>query len=96
VPENATAARPGAAAAAVSRASNDQPQYTPPHSHQPSRDPIYNALIDRRKCSTCGARDRWQRLVDGGWYCCWDGPDDVGHGGSAHRCSAVCVLGGAA
>ena len=61
----------------------------------------YNPLDGRRKCARCGARDRWQRLVNdpiaGGWRCCTPLPDASVHGDLDHQCSEICVgLGGAA
>lgn len=53
--------------------------------------PIYNPNLHNRPCSTCGARDRWQRLLDGGWYCCWAGPTPASNAEMAHTCAPVCA-----
>ena len=89
--KNATAARPGAAAAAVVRA-QDQSQYTP--THQPTYSPHQPG--EHRRCATCGRADRWKRRASGGWACCWAAPDlEPRSRTMRHRCSALCA-GGAA
>jgi hypothetical protein len=51
--------------------------------HDPNR--------EQRRCSACGARDRWQRLLDGGWYCCWTDPTPTYNPTMAHVCAPVCA-----
>ena len=53
--------------------------------------PIYDPNVNARKCSTCGSRDRWQRLIDGGWYCCWVDTTRTYDPEMAHVCASVCV-----
>ena len=56
----------------------------------------YSPLDEQRKCSRCGARDRWQRLVNdpiaGGWRCCTPPPDASVHGDLYHAFSSACLL----
>jgi hypothetical protein len=54
--------------------------------------PIYDPNINARKCSTCGARDRWQRLLDGGWFCCWVDTTPSYNPTMAHECTPACTL----
>ena len=55
----------------------------------------YSPLDEQRKCSRCGARDRWRRWqgdVPGGWICCIEPPDITVHGTLDHQCSELCAL----
>ena len=67
--------------------------------HEPS--PPYDPNVERRRCSSCGARSSWQRWPGenpGGWYCCTR-PDLATdrHDGMTHVCTTACILvGGAA
>jgi hypothetical protein len=59
--------------------------------HEPPYDPR-----GIRRCSRCGSRSNWQRLVDdpiaGGWRCCWQPPEVLQHGAERHECGPLCTL----
>ena len=61
-----------------------------PHGKPRIPDPVYNPHLHNRKCSTCGARDRWQRLLDGGWYCCWADAPQAYDPNMTHYCVPLC------
>jgi|SoiMethySBSTD1v2_1073268.scaffolds.fasta_scaffold1843807_2 hypothetical protein len=63
----------------------DKPQITR------TTEPQYNALAEARRCSTCGRRDHWQRLLDGGWYCCSPLAPRTHQPEMAHTCTPVCA-----
>ncbi len=55
----------------------------------------YDPLTERRRCSNCGQRNGWRRLLHstnpGGWVCCgWVEEPATRHGDLAHTCSAIC------
>jgi hypothetical protein len=62
--------------------------------------PTYDPNLAGRRCSSCGQRDGWRRLVDdlnpGGWACCTPYLTHEHHPEMRHECSALCGLDGAA
>jgi hypothetical protein len=91
MPRSATAARPGAAAAAIT-GQVDHSQYIP--ANHP--DSAYNPLTDQRKCESCGRRNNWRRIIalGGGWMCCGVASRDHHHRHRdlGHGCSVLCAL----
>ena len=74
------------------------PQALPRRANLPL--PLYNPILNRRRCARCGRTDAWRRWVwdsnPGGWYCCSPIEAIRRPGEMMHICSTLCGLGGAA